>query len=241
MERNMLEPNTLGNSDSSENKGGGSLLQVRLIESLRKGLWLRWIWVTALGGAGGGIALQIGFGKGRFLWLIGFGILGLAIGLAQSLVLGRVLHQPGKSIRIVIQWTLASLVGCVAGGMASSIATFSLTLLLMVALNVDYTWVYRFGGPVLWTSSVLLSAIAVSGLQQLILRTKFSSLREWTWTSIVGWCAGLATGWGVAHITAGSDVVKGVTGGAIGGIMLGAITGGALIRLLTVSRMRTDP
>ena len=60
----MLEPNALGNSDSSENKEGKSLLQVRLLELLREGLWLRWILATALGGAGGGIALQVGWGKG---------------------------------------------------------------------------------------------------------------------------------------------------------------------------------
>lgn len=234
----MLEPNALGNSDSSENKEGKSLLQVRLLELLREGLWLRWILATALGGAGGGIALQVGWGKGRLLWLIALGILGLAIGLAQSLVLGRVLHHSGKPIRITIQWTLSSLAGCVAGGMASPIASVPLVLLLMVALSVDYTWFYGPGGYVLWTLAVLLIALAVSVLQWLTLRTRFSSLRGWTWTSIAGWCAGLATGYGVAHIMGGSDIVKGVVGGVIGGTVLGAITGGALVCLLAVSRTR---
>lgn len=237
----MLESKPVRDSDSSENKEGKISLQARLLEPLRESLWLRWIWVTALAGAAGGMALRIGIGNRDFHWLIGFGILGLAIGLAQSLVLGRVLHQPGSSTRIALLWTLASLVGCVAGGMAGIIAILSLTLLLMFALNVDYTWVYSPGALVFWTFSVLLSAIAVSALQRLVLRTKFSSLREWTWTNIAGWCAGLATGWGVAHVMAGSDLVSGAAGGAIGGTVLGAITGGALVRLLTVSRTRPDP
>jgi hypothetical protein len=240
----MTEQNAMDNSESATSRRKPGLPQVAGF--LREGLWLRWILVTALGGAVGGIAFQAGVGKGKFVgligfWLIGFGVLGLAIGLAQSLVLGRALHHPAKSIRIAIQWTLTNSVGCFVGGMVSSIVTVSLVLLLMAGLNVDYTWTYRYGGLVLWTSSILLSAIIVGVLQHLILRIRFTSSQKWIWISVIGWCAGLAIGWGVAQITPGGDVVKGVAGGAVGGTVLGAITGGALVRLLTVSRLRTDP
>jgi hypothetical protein len=202
--------------------------------------------VTALGGAVGGIAFQAGVGKGRFVgiagfWLIGFGILGLSIGLAQSLILRQHLHYPGGWIRVAAQWALASLAGCFLGGMASSILTVSLVLLLMAGLNVDYTWMYRHGGLVLWTSSILLTATIVGVLQYLILRRRFDSSRKWIWISIIGWCAGLAVAWGVAQIMPGGDVVKGVVGGAVGGIVLGVITGSALVRFLTVARISANP
>jgi hypothetical protein len=248
-ENKMTEQNTPDDSDLTESKKKLGLFQIQPF-GLREGLWLRWILVTALGGAGGGTALQVEIGRGGYvwpsdLWPIGYGVLGLAvglvIGLAQSLVLGQAFYRSGKSIRIAIKWTLANSVGCFMGGVVGSIATLLFGLLLMAVLNVDYTWMYRFGDLVLWTSSILLSAIAVGVLQYLILRTRFDSSQKWIWISIIGWCAGLAIGWGVAQITPGGDVVRGVAGGATGGIVLGAITGGALVRLLTISRMRTDP
>ena len=236
----MIDPRKSGSSRSTDNKGKQALLTVWLSEPLKRRTWLDWILATVLGGAVGGIALQVGIGRGRFVWLIGFwlisfGILGLAIGLAQSLVLRRIFHRPDKSIRIEIQWTLASLVGCFVGGMASSLATVTLALLLMAGLRVDYTWMYRFGGPVLWTSTVLLSAIAVGVFQWIVLRPRFDSLQKWAWMSIAGWCAGLAIGWGVAQLIPGGDVAKGLAGGAVGGTVLGAITGGALAWLLAAS------
>lgn len=236
----MLESNKSDSSRSTDNKEKQAFLTVWLSESSRRRAWLVWILATVLGGAVGGIAYQLGIGRGRSVWLIGFwlidfAMLGFAIGLAQSLVLGRVFHRPDKSIRIGIQWTLASLVGCIVGGMASSFATIGLGLLLMAVLNVDYTWMYRFGGPVLWTSTVLMSAIAVGVFQGIVLRSRFDSLQEWAWRSIAGWCAGLAMGWVVAQLTPGVDVAKGLAGGAVGGTVLGVITGGALAWLLAAS------
>jgi hypothetical protein len=118
--------------------------------------------------------------------------------------------------------------------MASSAATVSLVLLLVFTMNVDYTWMYEYGGPVLSATTVLLSATAVTALQRLVLRPSFRSLRTWTYSNVVGWCplcAGLATGWCIASFTAGSEILQGAAGGAIGGIVLGAITGVALVRL----------
>jgi hypothetical protein len=225
-------------SEHKPQSAGASTESIRQYSSVRRwfessggSLWLWWVVATALAGIAGGATIRLGIGREGFAWLKGLGLCGLAVGLAQSIVLTRFLDESDRSLRIRLEWGFACLVGCVAGGTASSFGTYTLVLLLMFTMNVDYTWVYEHGGPVLSVTTLLLSATAVTALQRLVLRARFLSLRRWTYANVVGWSAGLATGWWIANATTGSAILQGAVGGATGGVVLGAITGQALVRL----------
>jgi hypothetical protein len=171
-----------------------------------------------------------------YAWLVGLGILGLLIGLAQSLVLGRVLCKADRPVQVSTRWTATSFLGWTAGGMIGSIVTLSIALVLYFSGVADYTWARQSGYYVFWASFVLLGATVVSIFQERILNARINPAGRWTKASIVGWALAWAAGLGMAHITPGGDLAKGAVGGAVGGVVLGVITGHALVRLLAASQ-----
>jgi len=237
MERKMVEQDTLDHSTSPE----GNRIRVQLSEYQKRGLWLRWILATALGATGGSAIFQALRQRSfSFAWIVGLGLFGLAIGLAQSLVLERLFRQSSKLIQIGLfcQWTLTCSIGWVTGGLASFVVPVAAWLFLAFTVNVDYTWIHRPGYYVHWGSLISLGALAVSIVQRRILHTRINSVAEWVRTSIIGWIVAWAVGLGVVHITPGSELVKAAVGGVIWGAIVGALTGYALVRLLADSARR---
>lgn len=227
----MVEKAFLNNCNSSDG------IRVWSSERLKRGVRLSWILATALGAAAGSAAFQALRQRSFSLaWLVGVGIFGLVIGLAQSSVLARVFCKSGKLVQISLfwQWTLTSLIGWVAGGMAGFVIPVATWLFLAFTVNVDYTWMRRSGSYVHWASFILLGALTVSLVQRRILY-KFNPAKKWIWTSFIGWTVAWAMGLGVAHITTGSELTKAAVGGAIGGVIVGMITSHALIQLLAGS------
>lgn len=228
----MTEQDTLGDFDSTENKGK----HVYLTESLQKGTWLYWTLLTTLGATGGSAAFQIlRQSSFSFAWIVGLGLFGLVIGLAQSLVLRRVFYQSGEIARVSILWTATSLIGWTTGGIAGTIVTLSIAFFLYITGSADYTWTRQSGYYVHWISFISLGVLTVSIVQRQILYPRINTAEEWTRPSIAGWIAAWAVGLGAAHITPGNELVKAAVGGAIGGVIVGMITGHALARLLAVS------
>jgi hypothetical protein len=107
--------------------------------------------------------------------------------------------------------------------------------------RVDYASLQRPGTFLHWAALILLGALAVTLLQQRVLQTWIKPVGRWSWTNIIGWCTGWAVGLAVAHFLPGSDVVKGAAGGATGGLLLGLVTGDALVPLLMISGSNRDP
>lgn len=213
--------------DSEETLEKRCHFELQLLGSIKKRFWIQWMLVSTIGAAGGTTAILL-VERSILAWLFGLGVFGLLVGLAQSLVLKRIIHI--RSARPLVQWILVSAASWVAGGIAGGIGAVGFSIFLMVAANVDYTWLYQHGELVFWILCVLVGATVLAKLQQRILHKTINTTRGWTSISICGWILAWGLGFCVVYITSGSELLKGVIGGAIGGVVVGISTGYALVR-----------
>ena len=181
------------------------------------GFWLGWVLASTVGIPAGFI---IGFFLGAFTaqtlegWpidlAIGIGI-GIGVGVPQWLVLRRRVSRAGW-------WILAS----AAGG-----------VVIFLAFSLGYLESMESFGDLLSFTGVVALGGAVAGiLQWLVLRGKVSRAGWWVLASTVGWALGMAVSevipWG------GTDEDS-LVPSVMTGVVLGAVTGAALVWLLRQS------
>lgn len=227
----MVGHKSYRSGDSVKTQMKRRLSRLQVSGSKTKSFSFEWLLMSGIGGALGGTAISF-TAEHDFGWLLGIGILGLTVNLAQSQILGRVIYPANWSGRLITEWTLAGLISWLLASTASRVATLAIALWLMSTINVDYTWVYQYGDFVFWIACVPLGATVLSKWQKRILHRHIDTTRRWTLTSITGWTLAWGLGFGVAYIAPGGALLRGVVGGAVGGIVLGTITGYALAWLL---------
>lgn len=177
---------------------------------------LRWLWATSLGWLLGFVVLvALAFAWSPFgdeaQFMVGIGM-GFGVGFVQSRVLKKHISSPWG-------WCIASTVG-----MGSLFVLYDLLSLVGVESP--------FPMPLYLITGALLTGL----LQMRLLRPFSTRVALWVPACIVGWLipAGLIVlgdikslgGWGVA---------ASLTGIFLGGIPLGAVTGAALVRILSRS------
>ncbi len=147
------------------------------------------------------------------------------MGMAQSLALLRLGCFRRRSL-VDLQWIAATVARMLLGGFATGIARVTLSE------PVRVLWDYE-GAGVFWELSwPFLCGLAVGAFQQAVLREE-NPLR-WAVPSAIGWLAGFAVGAIPIFVMPASDVSRAfqVTGPAGTGIIVGIVTGAALIWLL---------
>jgi len=225
--------NISNHSGSAESIGDLGFGSVSTNGPADRRLWLYWVLATFIGATAGGTIIGA-VGESNFSVIIDPVIGGVAIGIMQSLVLRQIVCQTARWVQTGIKWTLTIIIGWILGLIAGYVMIWAMVMFLWIigtvtdplaALSLDIT--------VIMTSIaiVLIGVVSLSMFQQRILRERFNSTVQWVWVSILGWGVAWAVGLGVAHITPGSEIVKWVVGGGVGGIMVSIITGFALVRL----------
>jgi hypothetical protein len=192
--------------------------------------WLQWVLATSVGWFFG---VFLGFFSGSFIWEEVIGIsalggifayfmfgaaLGSVVSLMQWLVLRRRVSGAGW-------WILASTAGFAvvgASGYGAAVVTFGfsegLDELGSFAALLGWSVVVAFGG-------------AVTGiLQRIILRTQVPRSGWWVLASTVGWGLSVTVG-GAGIVVEAIEFLK-LLSLVGGGVVLGAVTGGALVWLL---------
>ena len=148
---------------------------------------------------------------------------GLAVGLAQALVLERVL--PNLSVRA---WTVVT-----AAGAVIAYALAAIWNLMLDATNGVFT-----AGVIVVGIFVGLGFMLTMGTAQwLVLRLHLPRAGWWIPANALAWPAGVA----LPFITLGLvpdgsplifNIIAGIVGGVLMGFVVGALTGGALVLLL---------
>ena len=195
-------------------------------------IWVGWLLATAVGmGLGFPSETEIAGGGGSGFLDILFpirsqSVLGLTLGMAQSLVLLRIANLRRRPL-IDLQWIAATVVGMLLGGFATGVVRIIMMGWFWDVL-VDRWWV-----NVLWAFAwPIPCGLFVGACQQIVLRVR-DPLR-WAVPSAVGWLAGFAVGAIPTFLmpaSNGSRVFE-VTGRAGTGIIVGIVTGAALVWLL---------
>lgn len=173
-------------------------------------------------------AEAVGFGAAAVLfdapagpWLAG-AIEGSCLGLAQGLVLARV--RPG--FPVAGWWAATAIVATLGWGSTSFFSG-------------------QGQGPEADTLAVLLMAAGLGGgmglllgtAQALVLRSRFGQAWLWVPASVAAWAAGMVPAFWVATAPFGpasaalDRLALGVAGGAAMGLIVGSVTGVALVRL----------
>ena len=183
------------------------------------GTWLLWILTSTVGII---VGMYLNFFLLAFTILVlgldscdacdilasGFGF-GIGVGFLQWLVLWR--RVPGVRVR---WWVLASAVSGF-GIFQAGFTGYSDRLLNYRSLLV-------------WTGVVALSGAVTGILQWLVLRGQVSRAGWWVLASTLGWGLGMSAAVALSRGVGASDTVS-----LVGmGIVLGAVTGGALVWLL---------
>jgi len=193
-------------------------------------IWAWWLLATAVGVALGFPSWEEIWGKGGDLWGVFPSVksqaaLGLTMGMAQSLVLLRLGCLRRRSL-VDLQWIAATVVGMLLGGFATGIVRVTL------AYPIRELWGYGRAVDFYVLSWPFLCGLMVSALQQDVLR--LDNPLRWVLPSAVGWLAGFAVGAIPAlnmPVSSGIPAFQ-VLGPAGTGIIVGIVTGSALIWLL---------
>lgn len=180
--------------------------------------WLRWVLLTVLGYT---VGLLVGFGLGHALLgnvMIGVGI-GAVTGFLQWLALRRHIQRSGW-------WVLASVVG--------------LSVSLGLYAVVHNIWGYPFDlgwplGVLGWALAFLLGGALIGLPQQWILRRRVGLSAWWVPISAAGWALsvlGLSISLDLSeNLPDVVDFLYLILSPAVAGLILGTVTGGALIWL----------
>jgi len=183
--------------------------------------WLQWVLLTILGYSVGSL---VGFVLGHFLLgnvMIGTGI-GAGVGFMQWLALRGFVHRSGW-------WVLANIAGL----------TVCLSLYAVVHTVSGYPFDLGWPLGILgWALAFVVGGTITGVLQQRILRRHMDRSIWWVVASAVGWglsVFGLAIP-GIAMPSRAPFVVllirNMILPNAVAGVILGTVTGGALILLL---------
>jgi len=200
-------------------------------------IWAWWLLVTAVGVAlGFPSGAEISGTGGGFIGLIfpfrSQAVLGLTLGMAQSLVLLRIVSLRRRPL-VDPQWIAATVVGMLLGGFATGVVRLFMTGFWDVMFKHEWSnVVWAFAWPI-------LCGLSVGICQQVILR-QGNPLR-WAVPSAIGWLAGFAVGALPTFVMPASDASRAfqVTGPAGTGIIVGIVMGAALAWLPT-HPVRTD-
>ncbi len=189
------------------------------------GFWLQWVLASTVGCFLGFLIVFIldmltilivedVIESGVLVVLLSSSMLGAALGSVVSgmqwLVMRRHVSRAGR-------WVLASTAGfavAVGGGYGTAVVAFG------YSVGVGEAFV-RVGGTVV----VALGGVVTGILQWLVLRAQVSRAGWWVLASTVGWGLSMAV-----MVALGPYLA--IFGGLVGGAVLGAITGGALVWLL---------
>lgn len=175
--------------------------------------WFRWVGGTMLGwfvGFIGGFILAHIIPLGNVT--LGIGV-GAAVGYMQWRVLRGFVQQSGR-------WILASTAG----------PTVSLSIYAFVHAVTEYPFDLGWPAGVLgWTLAFLVAGTITGVVQQGILRHHLGQSIWWVPASTIGWALSIVVGAGVMAIERGPLGVFAAP--PVGGIVLGAVTWGALFWL----------
>ena len=168
-------------------------------------IWLGWMLACVASAA---VALTVTgamVSAGRLNAAVVWAVFGLVIGASLGITQWLVLR---RQIPQAHMWVLASAMGGIAVGV------------------LGFVMGEAVGGPV--GGSVIGAALGI--MQWLVLRRLISRAYVWVLASIVGFALGLTAGEAVGFTAGGA--VGWLVGGTMLGVVVGAITGGALVWLL---------
>lgn len=215
---------------------------------LRRGRWMLWLWwllASALGwGLGWGLGTPLGEVIARpvgaavsvpLAEVLGgattWGVIGVAMGTAQWLVLRRHLQSIGK-------WIPATATSSSLAGSVKWVQTMLMDAIFFKAIGrlEDIGWgvISPLIGIGIGMVFEGLAGLAIGVAQWLVLRKQLRAAKNWIWISVLGWVAGLLVmgviGWALGEP---DDETMFWIISTMGGIVPGAITGAGLVWLLT--------
>jgi hypothetical protein len=169
--------------------------------------WLQWVLLTILGYS---VGILLSFVLGSFLLgniMMGIGV-GAGVGFMQWLALRRFVYRSGW-------WVLANI-----AGLTVSLCLYAVVIINILGYPFDLGW---SSGALGWALAFVLGGALVGFSQHWILRHHVCRSIWWVLVSAVGWALS------VLGLAIAADVML---GSAVAGIILGTLTGGALVWLL---------
>jgi len=194
-------------------------------------LWRRWVLLVSIGelvgfcvpGLLGALAQEMSTGAQLWILVAGGVAEGAAVGVAQALVLRRVLAGFRSTAWVV----------------ATSIAAGFAWLLGMLPSATHGTWSRWPPGAVVVAAAILglLLLMSIGAAQASVMPAGTPAAHTWIWWTALGWCAGLLTFTVVATPlwhegqAPGLIVLIGLAGGTAMAVVMAAVTGLGMVRL----------
>jgi hypothetical protein len=230
--------NNLVNTDSNGNPPGKS--NQRDFKSLWKldKAHLPWILATQVGvtiGIAAGIGIVTTFVSSDldttiFLLLFSFAlsVCGLIIGLMQVFVFRF------SFLRSVI-WILINILVWFLGGLSFFLSSFIVIFISYLVVG-DPTGALS-AAPVVIPIIIGISAfvISIGTIEENFLISEFDVNPSWKKTSILAWASAWIIGSAIAFLIPGSNFVRGISGGIIGGAIVGVITSKPVVDFLNLT------